>query len=294
MLKFSKTVSYILNHPLNRTRKFQALVRFLSWQISTRLSNFPQVISFVNETVLVMERGMTGATGNYYCGLHEVDDMAFLLHTLRAEDLFLDIGANVGSYTVLASGVVGAHTIAIEPIAHTFQNLTRNIKINNIEEKVLSLNIGVSNEVGILTFTSEFDTKNKVLEVADTSNSCVQIPVDTADNILSGRTANVIKIDVEGWETNVLKGMETSLKDPNLLAIIIETIDSSGAAPGDATRSILGILEEHGFKPYHYDPFIRKLISGVTNTNTIFIRDIESVKSRLKKNSQFKLINGFI
>jgi len=241
-----------------------------------------------------MERGMTGATGNYYCGLHEVEDMAFLLHTLHEEDLFLDIGANVGSYTILASCVVGAHTIAIEPIVNTFKNLTRNIKINNIEEKVMSLNIGVSNEVGILTFTSELDTKNKVIEIADTLKSCVQVSVDTVDNILSGRTANVIKIDVEGWEANVLKGMAISLKDPSLLAIIVETIDLSGDSTREITHSISGILEGNGFKPYHYDPFNRKLISGGANPNTIFIRDIESVKSRLKRNSQFKLINGFI
>ena len=45
--------------------------------------------------------GMTGATGNVYCGLHEFEDMALVLHALRPRDLFVDVGANVGSYTVL-------------------------------------------------------------------------------------------------------------------------------------------------------------------------------------------------
>ena len=45
---------------------------------------------------------MHGVTGNVYCGLHDFAEMSFMLHLLRAGDLFADIGANVGSYTVLA------------------------------------------------------------------------------------------------------------------------------------------------------------------------------------------------
>ncbi len=60
---------------------------------------------------------MTGATGNIYAGLHEFDDMAFFLHLLRPEDMFADVGSNIGSYTILASGVVGAKSVAFEPVA---------------------------------------------------------------------------------------------------------------------------------------------------------------------------------
>jgi len=45
-----------------------------------------------------------------------VNDMGFLLHFLRKDDLFLDVGANIGSYTVLAGGAVGAKSISFEPV----------------------------------------------------------------------------------------------------------------------------------------------------------------------------------
>jgi hypothetical protein len=61
-------------------------------------------------------KGLTGATGNWYCGLDAFEDMAFLLHFMREEDLFVDVGANIGSYTILAGNEVGAETIEIEPI----------------------------------------------------------------------------------------------------------------------------------------------------------------------------------
>ena len=61
-------------------------------------------------------RRMTGITGNIYAGLHEFADMAFVLHFLRGRRPVRRCGrANVGSYTILVSGVVGCRTIAFEP-----------------------------------------------------------------------------------------------------------------------------------------------------------------------------------
>lgn len=79
---------------------------------------------WVGSTSLVIETGMTGATMNLYCGLHEAADMAFVLHVLRACDGFLDVGANVGSYSILASGVAQARTLALEPIPATRRRLS--------------------------------------------------------------------------------------------------------------------------------------------------------------------------
>ncbi len=70
------------------------------------------IVHWIGGTRLAARRGMTGLTGNIYAGLHEFADMAFLLHFLRPSDLFADVGANVGSYTILASGVVRCPTVA--------------------------------------------------------------------------------------------------------------------------------------------------------------------------------------
>ena len=79
---------------------------------------------------------MTGATGNWYCGLHEHDDMGFALHFLRATDCLFDIGANVGSYTVLAAGGAGARVVAVEPIPSTFRALRANVRLNDLDDRV--------------------------------------------------------------------------------------------------------------------------------------------------------------
>ena len=96
---------YWQHHPLASRDLPGTVARFLRWQLATRLLAMPVVFPWIGCTSLVVERGMTGATMNVYCGLHEAADMAFVLHVLRAGDGFLDIGANVGTYTILASGV---------------------------------------------------------------------------------------------------------------------------------------------------------------------------------------------
>ena len=100
----------------------------------------PVAVNFVNETKLLVAPGMTGATGNIYTGLHEFQDMAFALHVLRPNDLFVDIGANVGSYTVLAASV-GAKSISVEPIKIAFDHLMRNIHLNGISDRVDARNM---------------------------------------------------------------------------------------------------------------------------------------------------------
>lgn len=98
------TLKFIWSHPLNAYGRWAALGRFARWQAASRLLAGPIALPFVEETRLFASKGMTGATGNWYCGLHEYAEMAFVLHFLRDSDLFVDVGANVGSYTVLVGG----------------------------------------------------------------------------------------------------------------------------------------------------------------------------------------------
>src|ERR1700737_3441722 len=124
------TIAFIVRHPLNERRRLEALLRFCRWQVASRLAPGPVIVNFVDNVKLVLSPGRTGATMNFYTGLQEYDDMAFLLHTLRSEDLFVDVGANVGSYTLLAAGAVGARCVSLEPVPLAFGRLLENIRLN--------------------------------------------------------------------------------------------------------------------------------------------------------------------
>src|SRR6478752_1702566 len=117
---------FFATHPLSRKAPLKAWARFVLWQFRSRMQE-EVIVPWVAGQRLAVRRGMAGATGNIYVGLHEFADMMFVLHFLRGGDLFLDIGANVGSYVILASGVCRATTWAFEPDPNTVCNLKRNV-----------------------------------------------------------------------------------------------------------------------------------------------------------------------
>lgn len=288
-----RTLKAIWSHPLNRPSPLAAIGRFLRWQLANRVLPVAHVMPFVDDTVLVMERGMTGATGNWYSGLHEAADMAFVLHVLRAGDLFVDVGANVGSYTVLASGATGARTLSFEPIAATFASLLRNVAANGLGERVTCHNLGLGARDEVLRFTAGQDTKNRVATGPGGAGT-VEVPVRRLDDILDGAVPRVAKIDVEGWEAEVIAGMPATLRNPGLAAIVMETNDSAASYAGEVGRDLPAVMRGHGFLPCSYDPFARTLVEGGTRHNTIFVRDTAFVLDRVRSAPRFRLVNGTI
>jgi hypothetical protein len=127
-----KTLRFLMNHPLTRDERGQALFRFVRWQVGSRVLGEPVAMPYVKDTRLLVESGMAGATGNVYAGLHEFEDMAFVLHALRPSSWFVDIGANIGSYTILAGGGSAAKCISVEPVPTTFEKLCDNVRLNEL------------------------------------------------------------------------------------------------------------------------------------------------------------------
>jgi len=285
-----KILKLIVSHPLNKKRKINAVVRFVKWQINSKLNPYPIIFPFAEKSKLIIWKGLTGATGNLYCGLHEFQDMAFVLHFLRDSDTFIDIGANIGSYTILGASEVGAETISIEPIPDTFKILEENIIINKINNKVKSLNIGIGGKKGLLKFTKSLDTTNHVAK-KDEKNT-IDVPVEKFDDIIDLKKPTLVKIDVEGFETEVINGMSNALANDNLKAIIIE-LNGAGKRYGYNDDDIHKKLLSHNFSAFKYEPFIRKLekIERYGTHNTIYIKDLEFVKRRIITAKRIKVHN---
>jgi FkbM family methyltransferase len=288
-------IKFILTHPLNQHHKIRALFRIVKWQVSTRLNPYPVIYPFTGSTKLIIHRGMTGATGNIYCGLHDYSDMGFLLHLLREEDCFVDIGANIGSYTILASGHVGAKTFSFEPVPSTFSNLVQNIAINNIQQKAIAYNIALGSEKGKIGFNiSAFDTMNHVAEKSEAAT--INVPVELLDDVLqNAQVPLLLKIDVEGFETEVIKGSSRILEKEGLKAIIIE-LNGSGSRYGYDDREVHNALINLNFRPYQYDPKSRVLSSAGSfgTVNTIYIRDLNFVQQRLSTAPKIKILDSEI
>jgi FkbM family methyltransferase len=283
--KIYAILKYINKHPLAGKHRSLAYYKFFSWQIVQFLKPRERVVKFTSDSSLLVSKGMTGATGNIYLGLHEFNDMGFLLHFLRPNDLFYDVGANIGSYTVLASAHCKANTISFEPIPSTYSSLIKNIRLNNISNLVVAKNIGLGKNKTVLKFTTSLDTVNHVISGGESSVvNAVEVQVETGDTILQeSRCPILMKIDVEGFETDVLKGMPNLLSNLELKAIIIE-LNGSGGRYGFDEFEIHTTLLNLGFKPSEYNPFERtiKMIDGFGSFNTIYIRDVLFTTERIQ------------
>lgn len=284
-----RTGRFIAAHPLTRERKLAAFARFARWQVESRL-HAEVVVPWIAGTRLAVRRGMHGVTGNIYCGLHEFNEMAFVLHLLRAGDLFADIGANVGSYTVLAAGVRGARVVAVEPGSAARVALARNVALNRLGDRVSVQSVALGASVGRLAFSTGQDTTNHVLN--DSEERHQQVRQTTADTLFIDETPLAMKLDVEGYEAAVLAGARVTLADPRLKALIIE-LNGSGARYGFDDLQTHRSLLQCGFAPCSYDPISRVLAAqeGISGQNTIYIRDSDRVRRRLATAPSFKVLN---
>ena len=249
---------------------------------------------------------MTGATGNIYCGLHEFEDMGFVLHFLKENDLFIDIGANIGSYTILAAKVVGAKVQTFEPVPSTYEALCNNIKLNNLEDRVISYQAGVGSSDTTMTMTANQDTMNHIApeglstrteDKEDNPSSTIEVPVKQLDNLLHASSPLCIKIDVEGFETEVIKGAKETLSNPNCQALIME-LNGSGNRFGYDESDLHKKVCTLGFKPHTYDPFHRELTSlegkKSTTGNTLYLKDPDTAQKRLIEAESFTVIGQVI
>ncbi|WP_395043416.1 FkbM family methyltransferase [Flavobacterium sp.] len=278
-------------NPITKDNITKAMFKYIYYNILLRVKN-EIIYEGIEKLKFIISKGDSGLIGNVYFGIYEVNESMFTVHFLRSEDTFLDIGANLGHYSLIASGISKARSIAIEPIPSTFVKLEKQININNLNQLVFPFNIGLSNEVSNLFFSSDNQDMNHI--VNSNYPNAIQIPVSTIDLISLNETIALIKMDVEGYEKFVLNGASKTLQNTNLKAIIIE-LNNSGKKYGILDEEVYQLIVNYGFLPYKYNPVEKELIQlesyNTTQFNTIFIRDLPFVKNRISSSKKIKIWN---
>ncbi|MFN3201251.1 MAG: FkbM family methyltransferase [Bradymonadia bacterium] len=286
-----QTLKFIWQHPLSSQHRVRALADYARWQVGSRLVPGAVAAPFVDDTRLLVRPGMTGATGNIYTGLHEFEDMAFVLHAMRATDLMLDVGANVGSYTVLAAGAVGARAITFEPVPHTFKGLTDNMLLNGLTERVRLHNCGLGRDAGLLRFTASSDMSNHVLsDGEDYAGDVIEVPIRPLDTLVEAdEKPFLIKVDVEGFEAEVIAGGERVFSSDATQAVLLE-LTGHGSRYGHDEGAIHQQMVDWGYLPCAYHPYdrrIERLSDRAPKGNTLYLRDVAMIEDRVREADVF-------
>ncbi len=222
-LKFIKNEGFI-----NTFRRF--LIYFtLEWYASLYAPKYnkkePVIIKEIQGSKMYLDMRDKGVSRELaLMGIREALFTKTLQGALREGDCVLGIGANIGYYSLMEARLVGprGQVYAIEPVPHNMKMLEDNIRLNNYSNiETFRLAMGQSNGVAKIYLSdhpnwSSFYRPRKVTGRVDTQISSV-------DSFLKGkRLPDMVRMDVEGYEYEIMIGMSGLLESDRPLRLFIE------------------------------------------------------------------------
>lgn len=267
--------------------------RNAAWQA---IRNTPgSVVSRVGPGVRMKLYGDSLLCEMLYFGDFEQETRSFFEAFLHTGDTFLDIGANIGLYTLAAARLVGrtGHVHAFEPCSQTFERLTANVQLNRLNNvSCHRVALSFENAEAELTLANGgFDAWNSLGKpYMGETTGCETVTTLTLDRFaqehgLSGRNC-AIKIDVEGWENHVLAGAEEFLGAKEAPVLCVEFTEEAAALAGSSCTDLYRTLERLGYRmftvsahPEEIQPFPFR--ENFPNVNLLATKNVEAVRARL-------------
>ncbi len=177
----------------------------------------------------------------------------FVYDFLKPGDTLIDVGANIGCVTVAGALAVGetGHVISVEPHPQTFSHLKKTVAINHCTN-VTCLNTAMGAEAGVVNFTDE-PRKDDNNCVALQAEAGIRVPCVTLASLVEEHSISkiaVMKIDVEGFEMQVLQGAEAILNKVD--SIYIEVLEHALQKFGSCSAAVIKLLQSHGFRCFYF------------------------------------------
>ncbi|PWS26390.1 hypothetical protein DHW03_16550 [Pedobacter yonginense] len=284
-----KSLKNLYQNEYNKKHVFFAFCRFVGWK-TIRLLGLNQVkYSLWGDRKILLDGRSFHSMWLMYNYIVDWEEFNLIQDYLKPADTVLDIGTNMGYYTVWISKFIGekGEIHCFEPDASNFDKLKRNIQLNHLEKIARLNNTALSNMEGLVSFTQGLDGRNHI----NLNNSTQSIPVKAKKLDDYARENNIqhisyAKIDVEGFEFSVLQGAEQLLNEKRIDILQLEiniTLENSNHDVHD----ILELLRQHDYRlcAYHVDRKSLHPISYTANRENYFaVHNLDFVNQRLSSN----------
>jgi FkbM family methyltransferase len=218
----------------------------------------------------------------------------YFLQEIKEGDVIIDVGANIGYYALLEAGAVGntGKVYAIEPVKENINKLKFNIKLNNYSNiEVFEMAIGDEEKIATMYLSNKCNWHSLVCarDIADTIIGQVDVKVTTLDKFIDqfipNRKIDFIRIDVEGYEYYIVRGMSRLLKENRRLKLFIEVHPHN--MKKEEVISFFIFLRENNFE-------IKKVIfepPSMLFTNTFISKSLIFLNDRLNEKNKYGYFN---
>lgn len=235
-------------HPSNRDHRVRSLAKAVTWQAEKRLRRKPRDVAYFGFTLRCYPDSQSASNVIYFTERYDPDEIAFAEAYLRPGDCFVDVGANIGTYAIMARSIVGAdgHVDGFEPHPVAARRFRENVELNGMTNVVVHA-AAVSDRAGRLEFIDGSDVSNRVKSAQDDGRRTIVVPAVNLDAALPPRRYAMGKIDVEGYETLAFRGATAHLVDANPPIWQIEILDHALAKAGSSRAELVALLEQLGY-----------------------------------------------
>jgi FkbM family methyltransferase len=225
-------------------------------------------------------------------GYFEAAEQAFFWLYLRPGDTFIDCGAHIGLYSILAAKVTNGETrvVAIEPNARTAKHLIRNLKQNNVSDST-TIRAAVWKTLGKIRFLTGEKGKaaydHVVFDESEAEGKYVStLTLDKLVSDADGNTVALVKIDVEGSEIEALIGGEDAIAAGLLPVLMVEFTESNLQRRGLSTEHLYRQLVGLGYTLCEFRPEKLQVVpfnpdGPIWYKNLFACADVDYVNSRL-------------
>jgi len=185
-----------------------AIARHFVWQFKKIANAFPFTQTISKSKIVAFHKGCGVSALIWNQGLYDYNNMRFLQHLLKEGGVFIDVGANIGSYTLIASEQPLAIVHAFEPHPNTFERLKENVEINK-RMNVQLHNCALGSEEGEVAMTDlSASAINHLITDDISADKLVRVRCCRLERICRDLDLkpDFVKVDVEGYEYAVIAG----------------------------------------------------------------------------------------
>lgn len=247
----------LLNHPLNRNRKRETFLKIIWWKLNQVFFKIPAIIQITKSAKLICYPNSSYGSFVVYANFPEYEEMNFINKTITNGDLVIDVGANIGSESILAASKgKNVKVFAFEPTDSLIPLLKENIAINGFSKRVEIIQKAVSKKNGKIKFVLEAESEINHIASENIEDKNVKIVnCITLDTFVKEKGINYIdflKVDVEGAELFVFQGAKNCFRE-NKISIILFELNKKIADFGYKSKELIELLKNNNFFVFKFD-----------------------------------------